>query len=94
MREYRREDRHYDIPDGYDYSFCNWGNGSFGKRSEYIGQYAQEIYVYVNRKELLPKVLELLKFENLRDYARSVSMLKMSRMRVYKYLKENIEGVE
>lgn len=82
------------IKEGYDYAICNWGNGSLGKVPEYIGQYAQECYFYCNKKEYKNKMIELLQFETIRNYVKSISMKKISVARLYKYLKDNIEGIE
>ena len=82
------------IPPNFDYAICNWGNGSLGKVPEFVGEYAQEVYFYCHKKELLPKLLELLKYSTIRDYVKSISMKKISVARLYKYLKDNIVGVE
>ena len=61
--EHRRKKGDYqtaknkDISPDYDYAMCNWGNGSLGKKCEYIGQYAQEVYFYCHKKEFLSKML-------------------------------------
>lgn len=39
-------------------------------------------------------MLDLLSFDKIRSHTRSISMKKISVMRLYKYLKDNIEGVE
>ena len=98
--EHRRKKGDYktgankEISPDYDYALCNFGNGCFGKVPEYVGQYANELYFYCHKKEFLPKMLELLEFNTVREYAQSVSMKKMSMMRFYKYLKDNIDGIE
>lgn len=78
------------IPAGWDYAFCNWGNGSFGKVPEYVGQYAQEIYVYIKDKEIKDKVIELLSFDNLRNKFKSISAMKASVMAISRYIQENL----
>lgn len=93
IKEYRRNGS-YEKPKDYDYAMCNWGNGSLGKIPEYVGQYAQEVYFYCNKKEYLQQMKELLSFENIREYVKSISSKKISVMRLYKYLKDNIEGIE
>lgn len=82
------------VDPNYDYAMCNWGNGSLGKVPEFVGQYAQEVYFYCHKKEILPRMLELLEFNTIRDFVNSISGKKISVMRLYKYLKDNIEGVE
>lgn len=93
IKEYRRKGSYKSPIEGYDYAMCNWGNGSLGRKVEYSGQYAQEVYFYCNNKKFLPKMLELLEFNAIRDYVNSISMKKISVMRLYKYLKDNIEGI-
>ena len=93
IKEFRRGGG-YVIQPGYDYAMCNWGNGSLGKRSDYVGQYAQEVYFYCHKKEFLPLMLDLLSFDKIRSYTKSISMKRISVMRLYKYLKDNIEGIK
>lgn len=83
-----------EITPDYDYAMCNWGNGSLGKKVEYVGQYAQEVYFYVHDKEFLPEILKLLEFNTIRNYVNSISMKKISVMRLYKYLRDNIKGIK
>lgn len=77
----------------YDYAMCNWGNGSLGKVPNFIGQYAQEVYVYVHKKEYLEKIKQLLEYNTIRSFCDSISSKRISVMRLYKYLKDNIEGI-
>lgn len=97
--EHRRKKGDYqtaenkEILPNYDHAMCNWGNGSLGKVPKFIGEYAQEVYFYCHKKEYLPKMLELLEFNTIRKYVNSISMKKISVMRLYKYLKDNIEGI-
>ena len=77
----------------YDYAMCNWGNGSLGKVPNFIGQYAQEVYVYVHKKEYLEKIKQLLEYNTIRSFCNSISSKRISVMRLYKYLKDNIEGI-
>jgi len=81
------------IKDGFDYAICNWGNGSLGKVPEYVGQYAQEIYVYVHNKKYRSEIINLLSYDNIRSFVSSISAKKISVMRLYKYLGENIQGI-
>lgn len=98
--EHRRKKGDYqtaknkEIDPNFDYAMCNWGNGSLGKVPEYVGQFAQEVYFYCHKKEILPRMLELLEFNTIRSYVNSISMKRISVMRLYKYLKDNIEGIE
>ena len=82
------------IQPDFDFALCNWGNGSLGKVPEYIGQYAQEVYIYVHDKRFKNKVGELLEYSVIRAYCKSVSASKISVMRLYKYLKENIPEIQ
>lgn len=97
--EHRRKKGEYStgknkpISSDYDFAFCNWGNGSFGKKPQFVGQYAQQVYVYVHNKQYLDRIGQLLQYENIRKFAQSISSKRMSVMRIYKYLKDNIEGI-
>ena len=93
--EYRRgnDNSYKDIPEGYDYAMCNWGDGTFGKKIEYYDQYSQGVYFYCHEKKYLPKMLELLEHDTIRAYCNSISMKRMSKMRLYKYLGDNIDGI-
>lgn len=98
--EHRRKNGNYQtaknkpIDENYDYAMCNWGNGCLGKVPEYIGQYAQEVYFYCHKKEYLQKMKDLLEFNTIRNFVNSISAKRISVMRLYKYLKDNIEGIE
>ena len=83
----------YISPD-YDYAMCIWGNGTLGKVPSFMGEYVHEVYFYCHKKEFLPKMLKLLEHDTIRNYVNSVSMKSISVMRLYKYLKDNIEGIE
>ena len=98
--EHRRKNGNYttdqnkEILPNFDYSMCNWGSGSLGKVPKYLGQYAQEVYFYCHNKKYLYRMLELLEYDTIRKYCTSISAKKISVMRLYKYLKENIEGIK
>lgn len=94
IKEWRRGGSYPKPTDGWDTCMCNFGDGSCGKVPEYVGQYCQEVYFYCHKKEYLPKLLELLEFNTIREYVKSISMKRISVMRLYKYLKDNIEGIE
>ena len=95
--EHRRKKGEYhtgknkDIPDNFVYSMCNWGNGCLGKVPTFIGEYAQEVYFYCDKPEIIAKMVKLLEFDKVREYAKSISSARVSVMKLYKYLYENIE---
>lgn len=93
IKEYRRGGSYPIPPDGWDYAMCSFGDGSMGKSPQYVGQYCQEVYFYCHKKEYLPKMLELLEYNKIREHVKSISMKRISVMRLYKYLKENIDGI-
>lgn len=93
IKEYRRNGS-YKKPEGYDYAICNWGNGSLGKVPEYVGQYAQEAYFYCHKPKYMEQMKQLLEFNTIRNYVQSISAKRISVIRLYKYLKDNIKGVE
>jgi hypothetical protein len=96
IKEYRRnkknEEAYYNsksVTPGYDYSMSNWGNGTLGKQPEYVGQYSQEVYFYLNDKSKLDDLKRLLEFNTIRNYCKNISMKKIAVARLYKYLKDN-----
>lgn len=93
IKEWRRGGA-YKYPESFHFSMCNWGNGSLGKVLEYHGQYAQSVYITVNKPEYYDKVKELLEFNTIREYVKSISMKRISVMRLYKYFSDNIEGIQ
>ena len=98
--EHRRKKGEYhtgankEIKPDYDYAMCNWGNGSLGKVPQYVGQYAQEVYFYCHNKKYKDILTKLLEYDTIRAYVKSISGKRISVMRLYKYLKDNIEGIE
>ena len=91
IKEYRRGGK-YTVPSGYDYAMCNWGN--VGKIPSFPGQYAQEVYFYVYNKKYLGRLKELLEYNVISAYTKSIAAKKISVIALYKYLKENIAGIE
>jgi hypothetical protein len=91
--EYRRNGT-YVKPSQYDFGMCAWGDGSCGKKIEYVGQYAQEIYVVVKNKKYKNDVVKLCENTDWRHLYPSVSSAKLQAWKVYKYIKENIPGIE
>lgn len=98
--EHRRKKGDYqtaknkEISPNYDYAMCNWGNGSLGKVPKYVGQYAQEVYFYVHNRNILQNVKDVLQYDVIREYVNSVSMKRISVMRLYKYLRDTIRGIK
>ena len=72
---------------------CNWGDGCLGKVPNFIGEYAQEVYFYCSDERIKNEMLLLLEFNTIREYVNSISGKKISVMKLYKYLYENIEGL-
>lgn len=97
--EHRRKKGNYttgknkDIPDNFCYSMCNWGNGCLGKIPKFIGEYDQEVYFYCNDDKIKQEMIRLLEFDTIRNYTKSISSKKISVMRLYKYLYDNIKGL-
>lgn len=98
IKEYRRTYMQrkgiYTMPQGWDFAICNWGNGCFGKTPQYVGQYAQEVYFYVNNKKFRKNVEELLQLDKIREQVKSISGKRISVARLYSYFKNNIDGIE
>ena len=97
--EHRRKNGDYqtgknkDIKPDYCFAMCNWGSGSLGKVPEYVGQYAQEVYFYCNDERIKTEMCKLLEYDTIREYVNSISAKKISVMKLYKYLYENIDGL-
>ena len=91
IKEYRRGGN-YKQPIGFDYGMCNWGN--IGKVPDFVGQYAQGVYFYVHNKKYMDDVKELLRPEVIGKYVSSISAKKISVSMLYRYLKENIPGIQ
>ena len=96
--EYRRFDaqrkENHKIREGWDHAMCNWGDGCLGKVPNKIGQYSCEVYFYVHNKKFLPRIKELLEFKTIRSFVQSMTSKRISKMRLYKYLRDNIEGIQ
>lgn len=92
VMEYRRNGT-YPKPQEYDFGICAWGNGSCGKQIEYVGQYAQEIYVIINNPIYKEQVLTLCQSTDWRNLYPSVSSAKLQMWKIYKHIKENIAGI-
>lgn len=93
IKEYRRNGN-YKIDDGFDYSMCNWGNGSLGKVPKYVGEFAQEVYFYIHNEELKEEIIKSLEYNTIRNYVNSISSKRISVARLYKYLKYTIKGIK
>lgn len=79
--------------DGWCHAFCNWGNGSIGNVPEYVGQYAQEVYIYCDDPETARRIREVTTRERLLEEVSSISAKKISVMGLYRYLYESIPGL-
>lgn len=75
----------------YDIGICSWGN-SIGKEVEYVGQYAQELYIKSDGK-FKNKIIELIKNTNFKTEFIHTSTPKIQLWRLEKYIKENVEGI-
>jgi hypothetical protein len=80
------------IEPNFCYSMCNWGSG-IGKRPNYIGEFAQEVYFYCDNERIREEMYKLLSFDAIQSYVKSISSKKISVMKLYKYLYENIDGL-
>ena len=85
----------YDIKLGWDIAMCGWGDGTIGKRINKPHTYAKEIYIYVKNKQYLTQIDELMKRENLlKNLPKCTSTSFLSVQMLYKYLKDNIQGIK
>ena len=90
VSEYRRGGS-YKKPETYDIGFCAWGH--LGKRVEFVGQYAQELYVIIYNKNFKQQILDLLTEENLKNIKAQISAPKLQAWRIYEYIKSNVPGI-
>jgi len=90
VTEYRRGGS-YKKPENYDIGFCAWGH--LGKKIDFVGQYAQELYVIVYNDKFKSKILELLTEENLKNIKSQISTPKLQAWRIYEYIKSNIPEI-
>lgn len=93
IKEYRRNGT-YKKPIKYDYGMCAWGNGSCGKQVDYIGQYAQEIYIIIKNDRFRDEVLNLCHDTDWRNLYPSVSSAKLQTWKIYKYIKDQIPEIQ
>ena len=92
VSEYRRGGS-YKIPDEFDFAMNTYG-ASLGKEVFNIGTYCQENYVVIKNekhKEEILKVMRETDWKNLYPY---ISTPKIQTWKIYKYLKESINGIQ
>lgn len=78
------------ITNDYDFGMCNWGNGCLGKRPSHVGEFAQEVYFYCNPK-YKDQIDRLCEFNTIRSFVNSISSKKISVLRLYQYIYENLK---
>lgn len=94
LRRGNKERYDYIMNHAPDYGICSYG-GSSGKKTDYVGQYVRETYFYCNKPEYKDKMIELLQRDKLLAALRTISKKSVcSISKLYKYLKDNIEGIE
>ena len=80
------------ITDDYDIGICSFG-WSIGKETDYIGQYANEFYFYINNN-FKDKVIRLIKDANWKQVvAYMTGTEKINQWQVYKYIKEQLPEI-
>jgi hypothetical protein len=79
------------ITHNYDLGICSFG-WSVGKETEYIGQYANEFYLYIE-EPYKQQVITLIKNADWRNEVNMTSTEKINQWQVYKYIKENIQTI-
>lgn len=92
VKEYRRNGT-YLKPIDYDFAICAWGNGTCGNKVEYVGQYAQEIYITVKNDKFRDKIIKLCENTDWRHLYSSISSAKLQTWKVYKYFAEQIKNI-
>lgn len=80
------------VTKGYDIGFCSFG-WSIGKETDYIGQYANEFYLYIN-DNFKDQVVNLIRKTDWRkEIDAMTSTEKINQWQVYKYIKDNIKNI-
>jgi len=81
------------VTDDYDIGICSFG-WSLGKETEYIGQYANEFYLYINSEQYKNKIINLIRNTNWKDVVKHMTGTeKINQWQVYKYIKEQIPEI-
>ncbi len=91
VTEYRRGGT-YKKPENYDYGICAWG--SLGKEINYVGQYAQENYIFIKNQDFKDEILKVIKCADWKNIYPSISSPKLQTWKIYKYLKEQIKELK
>jgi hypothetical protein len=86
-----RKGQKNNVTNDYDIGICSFG-WSVGKETEYIGQYANEFYLYI-KEPFKQQVIELIKNANWRKEVNMTSTEKINQWQVYRYIKENIQTI-
>jgi hypothetical protein len=81
------------VTNDYDIGICSFG-WSLGKQPEYVGQYANEFYLYIKNEKYKSKIIELIKSTNWKDVVQHMTGIeKINQWQVYKYIKEQIPEI-
>lgn len=81
------------ITNDYDIGICSFG-WSVGKETDYIGQYVNEFYFYIDEPYKL-RVLNLIKNTDWKSEIKTMtSTEKINQWQVYKYIKEKIPEIQ
>lgn len=86
-----RKGQNNSVTDDYDIGICSFG-WSVGKETEYIGQYSNEFYLYID-EPFKDRVVELIRNANWRKIVKMTSIEKINQWQVYKYIKDSIPEI-
>ena len=89
--EYRRGGT-YAKPKTFDFAMNTYGN-SIGKEIFNIGTFCQENYVIIHNKKYKEEILQVMKETDWKNLYPYISTPKIQTWKIYKYLKENIKGL-
>jgi hypothetical protein len=89
IMEYRRGGKQYP-QEGFDWSCCSWGF-SVGRTPEFVGQYVQEHYIYIDRHDKL-KILQYLKAFDWKSVRPFTSTPKLQSWIIRKVIYDFIKG--
>ena len=65
------------------------------EKPDFVGQYANEFYIYIKNRKYKNEVIELIKNTNWKDVVKNMTGIeKINQWQVYKYIKEQIPDIE
>ena len=91
ISEYRRGGT-YKIPKIFDFAMNTYG-ASIGKEVKNVGTYCQENYLVIKNEKDRGDILNLMRNTDWKNLYPYISTPKIQTWKIYKYIKENIDGI-